>query len=89
MDFLKPIISNPLALLVAILVLFIAYKVMIFLWRFMNRNFDTMVSRREQYVTSQWDFRIKKLTKTLALIIVVVGFILILGYGLIVDYILN
>lgn len=89
MNFLKPIISNPLALGAFVLVLFIAYKVMILLWRYMNRNYHTMVSRRERYATSEWDLRIKKLTKTLALIIVVVGLILLIGYGLIIDYIVN
>ncbi|MFJ1365647.1 hypothetical protein ACILPE_04365 [Capnocytophaga canimorsus] len=89
MEILKEILTNVLAIFAGIVVLIVALLAGFLTYKFWDKYYYAMISRSQRYRTSDWDLGIGKIIKILSAIIIVVGFILAIGYGLIMDYILN
>lgn len=89
MEILKEILTNVLAIFAGMVVLAVALLAGVLTYKFWDKFYYSMISRSERYRTSDWDLGIGKITKILASLIVVVGFILYMGYMLIKEYILS
>ncbi|GET47164.1 hypothetical protein [Capnocytophaga felis] len=89
MDILKELLTNVLAIFAGIVILVVALLAGVLTYKFWDKYYYSMISRRERYRTSDWDLGIGKITKILAALIVIVGFILYMGYMLIKEYILS